>query len=406
MMAGAARRPLAYVTDYEPDSRSHSLLASALNLMSCGPEPRAWHSSLRVCTKVLASGGTVLIESGQPSCDRANTAFALACDAWASAFPGKLPVVLPIQIFYPAARRRDTMVHVGGKLSPDRQRDHPGNGAGPQSSRTLQEACCNCVFALDDGVLAELRGDLEQALRDRLTEQWQTRRAWNQNASGFRLSLCAAESLSKINREEPATLVAFRDLSESSREARRQWSLARFRAELGRKQLSFLRRFWGWTESAAGLPVACYGLLNHLTAAILLRVCGLTRRDQSSKREPWLARTLVVLSCYAGQIALVNGLAGRAAAGYYALTLPASGSYLLRYRWLLRKRTGVLLMQMRLASLRRLETATRKKFFEHLDRLFVGGVKTPRSPSPEQKASTPLPPAAEEHPEDADGRQR
>lgn len=314
---------------------------------------------------------------GQPGSARANAALILACEAWASAFPGKSPDVLPIQLFYTSARDRDILVHIGRKLSLDNQLDGQIDDPTPHSSPTFHQAAGNRVFALDDQIIEDLLGDLERALQTRLREQWQARAAWKQNVGGLRLNSSAATSLCKINEEEPETLVALRDLCESSRETRRQWSLVRLRSMLEGLKLSLLTRSWGWIESVVGLPLALYGLLNHLAAGLALHVCGLTGGRQSSKGETWLARILVVVSSYGGQIALVSAVAGRAAAGYYALTLPTSGLYLFRYRWLLRKRTSVLLLKKRAASLHRLGMVTQKRFFEFLDHLFARRVETP-----------------------------
>ena len=47
----------------------------------------------------------------------------------------------------------------------------------------------------------------------------------------------------------------------------------------------------------------------------------------------------MILVCYAGQIFLCDHFLGRAAAGYYALSLPIAGLYLWRYSRVLRRRT-------------------------------------------------------------------
>lgn len=386
LMVAAWDRPLAVVTAREPRRRWQLLLASALNTITCGPEPQAWHSALRACTEILISGGAVLVletpQPAEPSGDGTKTALALACEAWASAFPEQPPVVLPVQRFYPFKRGQDILIHIGGRLTGDDQVGARLGDAGSHGHPSLYEARGSSVFALDDSILEELLGDVKHALRDRLREEWKARPAWNQNVDGFRLSSCAAECLRTINQNEPGSLVALRHLSEANRETRRQWSLARLRAELGLKQLSLLKRWLGWGESVFGLPVACYGLLNHFIPALLLYTCGLSKRHQPLKAEPWLARTLVVIGCYGGQIALVNSVGGRAAAGYYALTLPVSGVYLLRYWRLLRRRTGLLLQGVWAASLSSQGEVTGKTFFEKLDQIFMMSITTSRLESP------------------------
>ena len=99
-----------------------------------------------------------------------------------------------------------------------------------------------------------------------------------------------------------------------------------------------------WLETVAGLPIAIYGLINHFPALITLRASGLLRH--SAERDPkveWLWRIFIVLSSYTVQVFLVHFWWGRAVAGYYTLTLPVSGAYLWRYRWLVRRRIHALI---------------------------------------------------------------
>ncbi len=375
IVLAACDRPLIVVTDREPRGRAQLLLAGFLNALPCGPEPRTWHWALRACTEVLIAGGILLVQegpaAGEPSEGCTNRAFALACEAWANAFPGQTPVILPVHRFYPRVRGEEILVHVGRALPLDEQADGLVDDVRPYVNATLREACDKAVFGLDHGAFAELLADLEHALKERLHEQWQGRPAWKQKLDGFRLSSCAAESLRKLNRDDPGSLVALRQLCEAQREARRQRSLADLHAELGRKRLSASRRFLGWTETVIGLPLACYGLLNHLTAALLLFVTGLLKPGREAETETWVARALLVLGCYAGQIALVGHVLGRAVAGYYALTLPVSGAYLLRYGWLLRRRAGTSVLGVWAASLRSPWEASRKKLFERLDEILL-----------------------------------
>jgi len=103
----------------------------------------------------------------------------------------------------------------------------------------------------------------------------------------------------------------------------------------------------------------------------MLFVFRLAKRDQSAKPETWLGRAAVVLGCYAGQIALVNSVFGRAGAGYYALTLPVSGAYLFRYRWLLQQRASVSFLGLKAFPPRRRETAMGRRLFERLDQILA-----------------------------------
>jgi hypothetical protein len=82
-----------------------------------------------------------------------------------------------------------------------------------------------------------------------------------------------------------------------------------------------------------------------------------------------------VVGSYAVQIVLVDRIMGRAVAGYYAATLPVSGAYLCRYRWLLQQRTRILLLGLRSAALRVPAESNRKRFLEKLDVLLGESVK-------------------------------
>ena len=382
IVASVCDQALAIIASREPRGPLQRLLASGLNIIRCRPEPEAWHSALRACTEVLLSGGIVVVletpESIGPSGDPNHTALALACEAWSGAFPGQSPAVLPIHRFDPGRRENEILIHIGGRVHLDGWSDVQNDVS---SSPTSQQVCGKNVFALEDSLLEELFGDLHDALQDRLRERWKVRPTWNQNVDRFRLSSCATECLSRINQHEPETLVALRQGCEMNRETRRQSSLADLRADVGRKQLPIPKQLLRWTEGILGLPVACWGLLNHLIPALLLYVLGLAKRGQRVELETWLARALVVLGGYGGQIALVDGVFGRAAAGYYALTLPMSGAYLFRYWWLLQQSASVSLCGVKALPLRAGKSSG-KRLLEKLDQILATAVTVPPLGSP------------------------
>jgi hypothetical protein len=108
---------------------------------------------------------------------------------------------------------------------------------------------------------------------------------------------------------------------------------------------------WCWIESVVGLPVAAYGLINHLLAWALLFWRGLLKKgSEPDEHRQWLIRTLMVLGCYVAQVMLCAHWLGRATAGYYVLTLPLSGAYMWRYWSLLRNRTRLLFLSARLPA--------------------------------------------------------
>jgi len=378
-MVAACERPVAVVTERKLSRGSQLLLASGLNIISCRPEPQPWHSALRACTEALLSGRLVLVfgrpQDDGPSRLAANSALALAREAWSSAFPGQSLYALPVHRFYPSARDQDILIHIGDRVALEDPTE--AQPIGPGSRPTLEAVCGTSVFALKDSLLAELFGDLQHVLQNRLREWWQARPGWSQNVDGFRLSSYALEFLRRLNQCEPETLVTLRQLCETHSETRRQRLLAGLRGELESKQAPILKRLLRWTESVLGMPLACYGLVNHLVPALVLYVCGLVKRGLDVNAETWLARALVILGCYVGQIALVDSVAGRAAAGYYALTLPVSGAYLFRCRWLLQQRAPGSLLGLRAVPPRRGGRVSGKKLFERLDQILAKAAAMP-----------------------------
>ncbi|HEY6290052.1 MAG TPA: hypothetical protein VI455_00605 [Terriglobia bacterium] len=369
----ACERPIACVI-HRGDLRSgRSLVASSLGVISYDTEASAWHSALRNCTQVLGSGGIILVFAGDGPDDRPNSAaWTLAREAWVGAFPGRPPVVVPSRLFWPAERAQEVLIYVGEPLSWDAAGDTAANFSEPARD-VVHDTCGQNVFALQPTIVKRLFGSVEQALRDRLAAEWAARPGRKQKVDGFRLSPFAAGTFGRINQTEPEVLMALQQLSDADLDARRQWSLAKLRAEQGRKQLSAFQRLVGWTESIFGLPIACYGLLNHLIAGPILLAFGLSSRNQQASATPWIVRALIVLGCYTGQIVLVNRAMGRAAAGYYALTLPVSGVYLWRYWWLLRRRTRILLLGVKAGRLKRLVAKTHERFLKRLDGILESG---------------------------------
>jgi hypothetical protein len=370
LLVAAFDRPVTCVVDRTQTAGRESLIESSLGMISTGTDAPAWHAALRRGTGELAGGGILLVfaESGDPTAQKP-AALKLACEAWMSAFPEHLPALLPVHRFRPEKRAQEILIHLGEPLRLDADE---GPGLLQQHVNAALGEVSN-IFALDAVLLSRLVRQLEQDLRDRLQQDWSARPGRKRKAEGFRLSPFAAETLRQVNRSRPEDLVALSELSGAESEARRECALAQLRAEIEIKELSGVQRVLGWAESVAGLPVAFYGVLNHLSVALVLFVCGLLRRDAQPRPGPWVVRGVVLLGCYAGQIALVNHFLGRAAAGYYAVTLPLSGAYLVRYGWLIRKRTRVLVGGIRSAMLQTLADKNRARFFEKLDAILAAG---------------------------------
>jgi hypothetical protein len=386
VLVAAFERPVVCVIDRVQMAGRQSLLESGLGMIPSpteapreGPaEASARLAALRSCAETLAGGGLALVfsEAGEAA-GRKPTALRLACEAWAGAFPEHAPVILPVHRFRPETRAQEILIHVGDPVRLDSD-DDPG--LLQQHARAALGEVAN-VFALDAALLTRLMREVERNLLDRLQQNWAAQPGRKRKANGFRLSPRTVETLRRLNWNDPQALVALSELLEAEHEARREWSLAQLRGEIEIRQLSGLQRLLGWAESVVGLPVACYGALNHLSTAFLLFVCGLLKRDAQPHLGPWLARAVILLGCYAGQVALVNHFLGRAAAGYYAVTLPVSGAYLARYWWLIQRRTRVLLAGTRSAMLQTLANRNLARFFEKLDAILAGETDGTRAAS-------------------------
>ena len=383
MLIASLDRPVTCVVGRAETAGRQSMIESGLGMIaapSSGPtDAAAWHSAFRSCTAVLTAGGLALVFCGSAAdgVDRAgpetDAALNLACEAWMSAFPEDIPVIVPVHRFRPEARAQEAVIHIGETVRLEADED---TSLLQQQVKAAVESVPN-VFALDATLLGRLMRDVERDLRERLQQRWSSRPGRMRKTEGFRLSPFAAKTLRRVNCVEPEALVTLTAILDAERDARRESALARLRAEIEIKQFSTAQRLSGWMESALGLPVALYGALNHLIAAALLLVCGLLKRDGQPQLGPWVARGVIVFGCYAGQVALVDHLFGRATAGYYAVTLPVSGAYLLRYLWLVQRRTRVLLAGTRGALLSKVAEKNRARFFERLDAILQSGSAGP-----------------------------
>jgi hypothetical protein len=125
-----------------------------------------------------------------------------------------------------------------------------------------------------------------------------------------------------------------------------------------------------WVETFLGLPVALYGLLNHLAIGLTLWLAGSFRENNPRPRSTeWTIRGGVALAFYAAQVFLVAHHWGRAAAGYYAPTLPASGAYLWRYRWVLRRQARQAFISLTIPRLTERIQRLRHQLLKELDQM-------------------------------------
>ncbi len=281
--------------------------------------------------------------------------------------------IFPVHLFLPIAQPRsnEVILYVDKPVFPQDYLSPEGSDASAlgRLAAALEQAFRENAFRLQPDDVEGFLADLEVVLRVELEEEWSSRPNWRQKVEGFKLSGFIRDLVGQMNFLNPGRLVALREELDSYREEQRRCSLRQFEAESAGPWLkSPLHRLWFGIESLAGLPLATYGLINHIPAWILLFWTGLLKKESGRDRTlEWALRALVVLGCYAVQVLLCGQFLGRAAAGYYVLTLPLSGVYLWRYEWLLQRRTRLLLLWMgltrRAAKLRRM----RKQLIESLN---------------------------------------
>src|SRR5207248_7837142 len=180
-------------------------------------------------------------------------------------------------------------------------------------------------------------------------------------------------------------LVALRESLDRYREAQRALALRRLQIDFGAPWLkSPWRRIAAWVESVAGLPVAAYGLLNLVGAGLILLATGrLKRQSARSWKSVWAARAAVALVCYVVQTWACAHFLGRAAAGYYAVSLPLSAAYLARYWWLLRHRTRLVILAASLPAQSAKLARLQKQLLSGIDAARGASIEAPAAP-PEQ----------------------
>jgi hypothetical protein len=253
--------------------------------------------------------------------------------------------MFPVHIFLPVGQLHSSelLIHIDVPIAAGeyllKQEDPSEQARGLAAA--LDEACRQNVFRLHPEDVQQFFSDLEEVLRADLQDTWTAQRNRKQKMDGFELSRLVTEWVDELNCLHPGQLVALRNSLDLYREARRRWSLGQLEVEQSGEWIqTSWRRIAAWTESVLGLPVALFGLVNHLLAWLILERAGLFQKKEAEPQAmKWLGRALVVMVCYALQILLCAYWLGRTRAGYYALILPISGAYLWRYVWYVRHRT-------------------------------------------------------------------
>lgn len=330
------------------------LAAQALEIQAFDGTRKEQNAWLNSCLSVLANHGTIALFAprypryGNDRPAAVDFSVRLAVEAVLQSKSQVQPGIYPVHWFLgtgcrgPEAlmcidtplRARDFLPKVGEDMAV----------ASENLAEAVQSAIAANIFGLADADLEQFSRELEDLSREHLRQQWSSRPEWKQRPEELELSGAAKKWIAQQNRTDPARLVELRESLDTYREAHRQCSLGELIVGAsGPWQSSKRRVAAAWVETVLGFPVALYGLINHLPALVILWVSGVFRK--SPKKDPkveWLQRIFAVLSSYTLQIFVVNFWWGRAVAGGYALTLPFSGAYLWRYRWLIRQRAHVL----------------------------------------------------------------
>ncbi len=323
-------------------------LAQGLGMVPYGADEKGWRSAAESCYRLLSRESAVVVFA-EPTTTKAAEPSRLAVNVANLVFEaesGQLgPItVFPVHLLLPVSPSRSTelLIYVDAPLV---TRDHTWKGEGVSSdlalplAAALDKVCQHNAFRLQPESFEQFLSDLEEVLERDLAEEWSGRPNWKQTVEGFQLSRLIGAAADQMNNLHPGRLLALWELLDAYRESLRVRSLRQLETEASGWLKSSLPRAVTWLEVLLGAPVAAYGLLNHAVVLLLLGTTGLLkRRATRSLALEWTARGLIVLSCYVGQIALCAHLLGRAAAGYYAVSLPISAVYIWRYSWLLRHR--------------------------------------------------------------------
>ncbi|HEX5410461.1 MAG TPA: hypothetical protein VFZ27_01215 [Terriglobia bacterium] len=331
------------------------LVARALEIQAfdcTGEEQNLWLNS---CLGVLANRGTIALFAPRHPRNRRHRravvdfSVRLTVEAILQSKSQVQPGIYPVHWLLGTARRAaEPLMCIEFPLWARDFLPKVGEGVAEASehlAEAVQSATAANVFGLAAPELEHFSRELEELSRQHLRQQWSQRPDWQQRAEELELSDLARKWIVDQNHTDPARLVELRESLDAYREAHRQSALGALMVEAsGAWQSSPRRVAAAWVETVLGLPAALYGLINHLPALAILSITGLFR--SSPKKDPkvvWLQRIFAVLGSYTLQIFLVNFWWGRAVAGGYALTLPVSGTYLWRYRWLIRHRVHVLI---------------------------------------------------------------
>jgi hypothetical protein len=353
-------------------------LAHQLGFILFEGEKPIVEATLRKAIDVLARGGALVVfadaAAGGAAASRAPALTAAELVRRAEAqHVGRRVAVHPVHLFLPqtAKESREILIYVDTVLDP------PEASPAGSASRTDAQALAARIdlrfkenaFQLGPAYLDFFLGDLEEVLRTGLQEEWSSLPEWKQDTEGFVLSRQVSEWMRQTNYVNPGRLVALRKSLDDYRLLQKQCALRELQVAGADSPVeSGWRQIIVWAEMLAGLPIALYGLLNHLAILLVLFLARSFKPGSTRERSTeWIIRGVVTLGFYTLQIYLVAHWRGRAAAGYYAPTLPVSGAYLWRYAELLRPKARLLLISQTIPGLTRKIKRLRQAILHDLD---------------------------------------
>ena len=285
--------------------------------------------------------------------------------------PGLTLISVHILSSYGAVAAGELLIAAGSPLA---ARELLGGASSESSLRNLagalEDQLAQNPYRLDERDVKFFLNDLENVLLADLTEDWASKPDWKQKTEGMEISRFLVECAEDLNARDPAQLAGLRVELERYREDLRRCSMTEAELETaGEWMRSPVLRARYWIEAAVAAPIAFYGFANHLIPIALLvpekLIQGLAGKDPG---HAWLLRALVLLGTYFFQVSICAHLWGRAAAGYYALTLPLSGLVLWRFSRLVQTRIRLLFRARTLEQRKERLRSLRKSFLEHLNR--------------------------------------
>lgn len=351
-------------------------------------------SAFSLSCEILRKGGAVLaFAAGQPESSNSPNTLAAAVPMIAIEAESDSPATAPLSIHLihlhlPVApsQASEILVHIDRPLHAVDTSD--GAAAGQQAraaafAAEMDRACRENPFRLRVGDLAHFLTGIECAMRQDFEERWTRRPNSKQRVEDFDLSPYLVRLIHHLNYRHPGRLTALCEILRAYQEKRRSLALIALREETaGRWYRSPIRRLAAWVETVIGGPIAAYGLLNLLPAWLGLHLGKSFRRGLwDVPAGVWMVRLIAALACYTGEIVAAALFLPRWAVGYYAPSLLASGAYLLRYLWLLKTRTNVVVASLERKRGERRLRFMRKKLIAEINRdqqRFAWPLKTAR----------------------------